>query len=317
MQAYLVRRLLQIVPVFIGITFVSFLIIRLSPGDPIATLFPPELLGKVDQALLREQLGLNDPLPVQYVKMMGNFFNGTLFSFQEKRPVFDMVLERLPTTIPLTLLAVTLALVIGLPIALLAATRPYSFFDAFASTGVLIGLSLPQFWIAEVLILVFSEWLRLLPASGIRPIDATSFDLRQMVAYLLMPTIVLTLSLLPSIIRYTRSSLLEVLHQDYIRTARSKGLRSRAVILGHALRNALIPAVSLIGAVFPVLLGEAVIVETVFGLPGLGRLAIRAAQNRDFPLVLTVNMFCAFMVLLSNLITDLIYTYLDPRIRLG
>jgi len=305
------------IPVFIGITFVSFVIIRLAPGDPVATLFPPELLGRVDKAVLREQLGLNDPVLVQYVKMTWNFFNGTLTSFQEKRPTFELIAERLPTTVLFSSLAIILALVIGLPVAVLSATRPYSKLDNIANTSALVGLALPSFWIALVLILIFSERLRLLPASGIRPLTANNYDLGQMFPYLVMPTLVLALGLVPSVVRYTRSSMIDVLSQDYIRTARSKGLRERAVIYIHALRNGLIPVVSLMGAIFPLLLGGSVLIETVFGLPGLGRLAVRAAANRDFPMVLTVNMFTAMIVLLSNLITDIIYTYLDPRIRLG
>jgi peptide/nickel transport system permease protein len=249
--------------------------------------------------------------------MMGNFFNGSLMSFQEKRPTFDMIIERLPTTVILTTLAITFALLIGIPIAIISAMRPYTWIDHIANTTALAGLSLPPFWIALVLILIFSERLRLLPASGIRPLGSEAWNVAEMVPYLIMPTLVGTLGLLPSVVRYTRSSMLDVLHQDYIRTARSKGLRERTVTSRHALRNALIPVVSLMGAILPVLLGGSVLIETVFGLPGLGRLAVRAAQNRDFPLVLTINMFTAFVVLVSNIVTDLIYTYLDPRIRLG
>jgi len=249
--------------------------------------------------------------------MMGNFFNGTLTSFQEKRPTFDLLGERLPTTLLITTLALLLALIVGLPLAVLSATRPNSKLDTAANTTALVGLSLPQFWVALVLILIFSERLRLLPASGIRPLNADAYDITQMIPYLIMPTVVLTLGLLPSVVRYTRSSMIEALGQDYVRTARSKGLKERVVIYGHALRNALIPVVSLVGAVFPILLGGSVVVEMVFGLPGVGRLAVRAAQNRDFPVVLTVNMFTALMVLLSNMLTDIFYTYLDPRIRLG
>jgi peptide/nickel transport system permease protein len=178
------------------------------------------------------------------------------------------------------------------------------------------GLSLPQFWIALVLILIFSERLRWLPASGLRPIGSSSNDVLVMAPYLIMPTVVMSLGILPSIVRYTRSSLIDVLSQDYIRTAHSKGMRERGVIYVHALRNALIPVVTLIGSLLPILLGGAVLVESIFGLPGLGRLAIRAAQNRDFPVVLTLNMLSAVIVLASNLITDMIYTFLDPRISL-
>lgn len=317
MQAYLIRRLIQIIPVFIGITFISFLIVRLSPGDPLATMFPPEVIGRVDKEVLREQLGLNDSIPVQYVKMMWNFFNGSLKSFQERRPTLELVSERLPTTLLFAVMAIVFALLVGLPIAIISAVRPYSKVDNIATVGALMGLSLPQFWIALVLILIFSERLRLLPASGIRPIGTDTYDFAQMFPYLIMPTFVLSMGLLPSVVRYTRSNMLEVLSQDYIRTARSKGLTERVVIGFHALRNGLIPVVTLIGFIFPLLLGGAVLVETIFGLPGLGRLAVRAAQNRDFPLILTLNMFSAVMVLVSNLIVDIIYTYLDPRVRLG
>lgn len=317
MQKYLLRRLIQLIPVFLGITFISFAIVRLSPGDPIATLFPPEVLGRIDREVLREQLGLNDSIPVQYVKMIGKFFTGELTSFQERVPTFQVLMGYLPITLLFATAAVLLALIIGLPIAVLSALKPYSTVDNLSTLAALTGLSLPQFWIALVFVLIFSERLRWLPASGIRPITATGYDLVQMLPYMIMPTVVLTLGLLPSIVRYTRSSMLEVLGQDYVRTARSKGLSERRVVTFHALRNALIPVVSLIGAVFPLLLGGAVLVETIFGLPGLGRLAVRAAQTRDYPMILTLNMFAAFMVLVSNTVTDIIYTYLDPRIRLG
>ncbi len=316
MRNYIIRRVLQMIPVFFGITFISFLIIRLAPGDPIATMYPPEVLDRINQDVLREQLGLNDPIPVQYVKMMAQFFNGELISFQERLPTFTLIAERLPITLLFTLLAIVFALVIGLPIALISAIRPYSKLDNVLMVGALAGLSVPQYWLALVLILVFSEQLRILPASGVRPVGAGGDSVSAMLPYLIMPTAVLTLGLLPSVIRYTRSSLMDVLSQDYIRTARSKGLQERTVIVLHGLRNALIPVVSIIGAIFPVLLGGAVLVESIFGLPGIGRLAVRAAQNRDFPMVLTLNMFAAVMVLVSNLVTDLIYTRLDPRIRL-
>lgn len=317
MQRYLVRRLLQMIPVFLGITFISFAIVRLSPGDPIATLFPPEVLGRIDREALREQMGLNESLPMQYVKMMTNFFNGTLTSFQERAPTFQVLMNYLPITLMFATSAVLLALLIGLPIAVISALKPYSWIDNLTSVSALAGLSLPQFWIALVMVLIFSERLRWLPASGIRPITATGYNLTEMLPYMIMPTFVMTLGLLPSIVRYTRSSMLEILSQDYIRTARSKGLAEHTVVIAHALRNALVPVVSLIGAIFPILLGGAVLIETIFGIPGLGRLAVRAAQTRDYPMILTLNMFAAFMVLVSNTVTDFIYTYLDPRIRLS
>jgi peptide/nickel transport system permease protein len=317
MQTYLVRRVVQMIPVFIGITIVSFLMIRLSPGDPIATMYPPEVLERVNQDLLREQLGLNDPLPIQYVKMMTQFFTGDLISFQEGRSTAEAITERLPTTILFAVTSIVTAMLIGLPIAVLSATRPYSKLDNVSTIGAMMGLSLPQFWIALVFILIFSERLRLLPASGVRPLGSDGSDPLEVLPYIIMPTIVLMLGLLPSVVRYMRSSMLDVLDQDYVRTARSKGLTERVVIGKHALRNAILPVVTLIGAIFPLLLGGAVLVETIFGLPGLGRLAVRSAQVRDLPVVLSINILAAIMVLISNLVTDIVYTYLDPRIRLG
>ncbi len=316
MQNYLVRRLLQMIPVFIGITFISFAIVRLSPGDPVATLFPPEMIGRIDQELLREQLGLNDPLPVQYVKMMVNFFNGSLNSFQERRPTSDILFERIPITLLFSATAVILALAIGLPIAVISALRPNSWLDNLFTTAALAGISIPSFWIALVFVLIFTEQLRWLPASGIRPITASGYNLVEMLPYMIMPSVVLSLGIIPSIVRYTRSSMLEVMTQDYVRTARSKGLAEHVVVVRHGLRNALLPVVSLIGAIFPVLIGGMVLVESIFALPGLGRLAVRAAQTRDYPMILTLNMFSAVMVLFSNTVTDLIYQVLDPRIRL-
>jgi peptide/nickel transport system permease protein len=317
MGNYLARRLMQIIPLVIGITFVAFLLINLAPGDPVTTLFPPQMIKGIDIEVIREQLGLNDPLPVQYVKMMWKFVNGDLNSFIEKRPTTTMILERLPTTITFAFLALFFSLLVGIPVAILSATRSYSFIDDIAMVGSMVGLSLPSFWFALILILIFSEKLRFLPPSGIRPLQATGYNLGEMFPYLILPTLVLSMGILPSIVRYARSSMMEVMRQDYIQTARAKGLKERAVVYGHALKNALIPVVSLIGILFPMLIEGSVIVETIFALPGLGRLAMQSALNRDYPLILSINMMMAFVVLASNLMADISYAFLDPRIRLG
>lgn len=317
MQQYILRRLIQMIPVLIGITFITFLMISLAPGDPVVSMYAPEVLERVDLEVLREQLGLNESIPLQYIKMMSRFFTGELESFQERRPVLPLIIERLFPTILFASVSVSLALLIGLPLATLSAMRPYSFLDHVTTAGVLLGQSMPRFWIAHILLLIFSERLRLLPSSGIRPIDATGYNLIEIFPYLVLPTIVLTVGQLPSIIRYSRSSMMDVLAQDYIRTAYSKGLPSRPVLVRHALRNAILPVVTLIGASFPVLLGGAVLVETIFGIPGIGWLAVRAALVRDIPLILSLNIFAAVIVLTSNLLTDIVYTLLDPRIRLS
>lgn len=317
MQQYLIRRLLQMAPVFIGITFITFLMISLAPGDPVVSLFPPEVLDRVDLDLLREQLGLNAPLPTQYVRMMGRFFSGELESFAERRPAMELIFARLFPTLLFSVLAIVCALIIGLPVAILSALKPYSLFDNVSTVSVLTGLSLPQFWIALILVLIFSERLRILPSSGIRPISASSYDPIEMFPYLIMPTFVLVIGLLPSVVRYSRSSMIDVLSQDYVRTAFAKGLANRTVWVRHALRNAILPVVTLVGAIFPLLLGGAVVVETIFGIPGIGRLAVRSAQVRDLPVILSLNIFTAVLILFSNMITDVFYTTLDPRIRLG
>jgi peptide/nickel transport system permease protein len=317
MRNYFLRRMVQVIPLLVGISFVSFVVVLSAPGDPIATMFPLEQLAMLDREAMREKLGLNDPIPIMYVKMMWSFVNGDLRSFQERRSTVTMVLERLPTTVLFASLALGVALALGIPIAILSATRPYSFLDNLAIIGSLVGLSLPNFWFALVLMLFLSERLRLLPPTGMRPVGVEHYTFLQVLPYYIMPTTVLALGILPGLVRYVRSSMLEVLGQDYIRTARGKGLTERAVIMRHALKNALIPVVSFLGIIAPYLLGGSVIVESVFALPGLGRLAVNAANNRDYPLVLTVNMLMASLVVVSNLIADMGYSLLDPRIRQG
>ncbi len=317
MQKYLIRRLLQLIPLLLGISFVSFLIVLSAPGDPIATLYPRDTIKNVPIEVIREQLGLNRPIPVQYVKMMSSLLRGELKSFQEARSTVEMVRERLPMTLIFATLALAVTLLIGLPIAIFSATHPYSRLDNALVVGSLLGMSIPDFWLGLMLILVVAERLRLLPATGLRPLTQAHYTLLQTIPYYIMPTLVLAVSILPGLVRYARSSMLDVMTQDYVRTARGKGLRERQVITHHALKNALIPVVSWIGIVIPYLLGGSVVVESVFALPGLGRLAVKAAGNRDYPLVLTINMFMAFLVVLSSLIADLCYSALDPRIRQG
>jgi peptide/nickel transport system permease protein len=280
-------------------------------------MFPPEQLAKVDRAELRHQLGLDAPIPVQYFKIMQRFFTGELRSLTEGRYTLDILKERLPITALFAVLAMGLALLIGIPIAVLSALKPYSWADNVAMVGSLVGMSLPSFWFGLVLIMFLSERLHLLPASGVRPLQASGYNLVQMFPYLIMPTAALSLGIVPGIVRYTRSMMVDVMAQDYIRTARSKGLSERLVIVRHALKNALIPVVSYVGVMFPYLLGGATVTETVFSLPGLGRVEVRAALLRDYPTVMTLNMFAAFIVIGCNLLADVCYGYLDPRIRQG
>lgn len=310
------RRLLTLIAVFFGVTFVIFVVVRLSPADPVTTMYPPEVLGRIDRERLHEHLGLNEPLPIQYLRMVSQFFNGTLLSFHEGQSTTALLVERLPTTLLVAGIALILSLVIGIPLATLSAIRAGSWLDIMTMAGVVTGLSLPSFWLGLVFILVFSERLRWLPASGLRPVDSAAFDLSAILPYLVLPVSVLTLSLLPWIVRFTRTGLMGVLQEDFVRTARSKGLMERRVILVHALTNALLPLVTFVGTVIPILLSGTAVVEMVFGLPGIGRLALQAAQNQDFPLLLTVNMYTTMLVLVISALLDVSLLYLDPRIRL-
>jgi peptide/nickel transport system permease protein len=222
----------------------------------------------------------------------------------------------MPTTLALATAASVLGLALALVVAIVSASRPYGWLDHVLTSGALFGMSLPSFWFALILVFLFADTLKWLPATGIRPATSQVWSLREMLPHLVMPVAVTALVVVPTMARYARSALLEVLAQDFIRVARSKGLAGRAVLLRHALRNALIPVVTVLGLIVPNLLGGSVVVETVFALPGVGRLAVEAALTRDYPAVITVTMFSATTVVLVNLVVDFLYTLVDPRIKL-
>ena len=317
MGAYLARRVLLLVPLLFGVTAITFALLVLAPGDPVDFLISPEERGIANVAVLRHELGLDRPLPAQYVSMMTDLLTGRLRSFNERRPTMQMVAEALPTTLILgaTSLAATVAL--AAPIAVLSAVRPYSAVDHAATLFSLLGISLPTFWFALGLIYVFTERLAVLPASGIRPVGASGFAPGVIWPYLLMPTVVQALSILPVLVRYGRSSLLDNLGQDYVRVARSKGLGEQGVLVRHVARNSLVPVLTIVALLLPFLLSGSVVVETIFALPGIGRLAVGAALARDYPTVLTTTTVAGLLVVLCNLGADLGYFYLDPRVRDG
>lgn len=317
MQEYILRRILQAIPILIGISIVSFSIIIFAPGDPLATMYPPYLLQKIDQDLVRHELGLDQPLPMQYFNMIRKLVTGDLNSFSEKRPVIDAIAERLPTTLSLGALSLLLSVLLSIPIAIISATKQQSWIDGVIDVSSLIGISLPSFWISLIAILIFSEKLKLLPSSGLRPIAADSYNLVEMIPYLIMPVGILTLMSLPGLMRYARAGMIEVMREDYIRTARGKGLTQRIITYRHALKNAMLPVVTEIGLLIPWLFGGTAITETIFSLPGLGRLGVKAALARDYPVILTINLFVACLTILSGILTDIAYSILDPRIRQG
>lgn len=315
MSGRLIRRVLMLFPMIIGISIISYGIIRTAPGDPTRVLADPEMLTAEQMAAMRVQLGLDEPLPVQYLKTMRALLTGDLRSFKTRQPVITMIADRLPATAILTGFVLVTGFTFGILFGVLQAMRPYSRLDDVITFLSLFGFAVPAFWLSLMLMLVFAVRLDWLPASGIRPANAHGWNLIQMAPYLVLPTIVLGANLMASVARYTRSSMLDALGQDYIRTARAKGLRDRAVILSHALRNSLLPVITLLGIQIPFLLGGSIAVESIFALPGIGRLALDSVVVRDYPVILTINVMIAVLVLVGNLISDLAYGLADPRIR--
>ena len=306
MLKFIGKRLLMLIPVLIGVSLIVFTLMQLSPGDPAMIILGAQAAPE-DIAILRESMGLNDPLIVQFFRFLLGMFTldfGT--SYKDGMPVLTKLLEALPYTAELTFCAVLLALIIGIPAGIISATKQYSIFDRIASVLALIGFSTPNFWLSIMLILVFSVNLKWLPVSGTGSI-----------LHLVLPSIALGVQSAAVFTRMTRSSMLEVLNMDYIRTARAKGLSRRSVILHHALKNALIPVVTYIGLDFGGMMAGAILTETVFNWPGVGYETYRAITSRDWPIVLGSVTVIVVLVMVINLLVDISYALLDPRIRYG
>ena len=314
MLRFIAARLLGTLPVVLILSIGVFIMLHLTPGDPVQIMLGQHADPR-SIAALRAELGLDQPLPIQYLRWGGNALHGDLGrSIRTNQPVTDAILSRLPVTIELSLVALMISLLIGLPAGTLAAIRRNSTLD-LASTGVaLIGVSMPSFFLGIVLILVFALGLRWVPPSGYTPfVQDPAMNIKQM----LMPAVALGAALAGIVARLMRSSLLEVLGTEYMRTARAKGLSDRAAVIGHGVRNALLPVVTVVGLQVGALLGGAILIETIFALPGIGRLAVDSIFARDFPIVQGVVLFLALVRVLSNLVADLLYGRLDPRIAHG
>jgi ABC-type dipeptide/oligopeptide/nickel transport system permease component len=316
---WLVRRILISIPVLLGITLLSFCFVRLAPGDPVRMMVNPEYMaGGAEDFIARKraELGLDQPLPVQYVAWLGEVAQGNLgYSFFDRRPVGDILKERIWPTTELMGTALLLALAAGVPLGLLAAIRQYSALDYASAIISLATISTPSFFLGLAAIYIFSLKLNLLPTSGMFTAGqprSVGDDLH----HLILPAVILGLNLAGPFVRYARSSLLEVIRQDYLTTARSKGLAARLVILRHALPNALIPLITVIGIQIPALFAGAVVIEQIFSWPGMGQLALAAITQRDYPVLMGFTMIIAVLVLLSNLAADVAYAVVDPRIRL-
>jgi peptide/nickel transport system permease protein len=301
--AFVVRRLLRLVVVVIGVSLVTFAILHAS-GDPVSLIMPEA--PEADRAVLRKTLGLHDPLAIQFVRFIGNSATGNFGnSFFHRTPAFSLVIERMPTTLLLTTISMALAMAIALPVGIYSAVRRGRAVDQVATGTVFLGQSMPVFWTGIMLILLFSVQWRLLPVSG--------WDSW---ASIVLPTVTLSTFTAPLLLRIVRSSMLDVIRLDYVRTARAKGVSEWLVICRHALKNAALPVVTVTGLQFGLLLGGAVITETVFAVPGVGRLIVGAIRQLDFPVVQAGVFMLAMIVVSVNFLVDLLYGYLNPQIRI-
>jgi peptide/nickel transport system permease protein len=313
-RRYLARRLLLLVPVLVGVSIVIFGVLHLSPGDP-AEIMLGSQATKEDLVRLRESLGLNEPLPIQYVHWMGHVVRGDLGrSIWMKRPVLPEVLGRLGATLLLTGTALLLSTAGGLALGVASAAWPRSLLDRLSAVASLFGASMPSFWLGIVLMVIFALWLGWLPASGMYA-SYGGGGLGDLLSHLILPAVTLAAASITIIARLTRSTMLEALGQDFVRTARAKGVAESGVLLRHGLKNALIPIVTVVGVQAGYLLGGAVLTETVFAWPGVGTLMVQGILARDFPLVQGCVLVVALAFAVINLGVDLLYAWLDPRIR--
>jgi peptide/nickel transport system permease protein len=315
MGRYVAGRLIQAGILLVLVTIITFGLIHAAPGGPSAVMTDTKLPA-AQIARMRANLGLDQPIPVQYAKWVVALLHGDFgVSYTDNRPVLESIGQRLPNTLILAGTAFVLSLLIAVPLGVYSAARAYSTLDNVVSAACFVGLALPVFWFGIVLIIVFSVVLHLLPSAGMYTVNQPPSAL-DLLKHLIMPAAVLATPNVALFTRFVRASVLEVLHQDYVRTARAKGLAARAVMYRHVLRNALMPIITIIGLTLPVVVAGASITESVFGWPGMGRLAIDAAFTRDYPVVMGITVLVAAAVIVINLCTDLLYVAIDPRVRL-
>lgn len=318
MKKYLIRRVLLMIPVLIGVSMIIFALIHLAPGDPYSSMIDPNTTEEDLQVML-EKVGYYDPLPVKYIKWAGRAVTGDLgYSIRYQEPVVDIIGRRIGNTLLLSILSLILSVLIAVPLGVISATKQYSIFDYLATIFAFIGMSLPAFFFALLMVKFLAFDLKLFPISGMQNIGAGYTGLRQVLDilhHMALPVIVLALIQMASFMRYSRSSVLEVIRQDFIRTARAKGVKEKVVIYKHALRNALIPIITLLSASLGHLLSGAILTETVFAWPGMGTLVYQSIMNRDYPLVIASTMLLSLCVLAANLFADIMYAVVDPRIK--
>ena len=320
MGAYILRRLLISIPVLLGITLIGFMALKLSPGDPLLVSVNPEVLAQLAEnpeilEAERKRLGFDQPIfPHQYLRWLGNALQGDLgYSITSKRPIVQEIGSRLPQTIYLMVTALSLAILIGIPIGVLTAVKQYSKTDYVLNTAAIFFASTPVFVLSLIGIYVFAVNLRILPTSEIHTVGRS--DIPDAIHHLILPASILAIVQAAPLVRYTRASMLDVLHSEYVTTARSKGLSSRVVIVRHALRNGLIPIITIIAWLAPEAVAGAVITEQIFAWGGIGQLAVKAAAARDPSLMMGIILITGTAVLIANLIADIAYAVADPRVR--
>ncbi|MBI3941843.1 MAG: ABC transporter permease [Chloroflexi bacterium] len=318
MSQYIARRLLLLIPIFIGITLLNFILMNMLPGDAVDALIDPRMADHWTPEQLqakRASLGLDKPWPVRYVIWLTQMSQGNFgFSYLTQKPVSEELSGRLQESLKLQIISFLTAVIFGIALGIFSALRQYSFLDYLFTIFTYINISIPGFFYALMVVYVFAIQLRWFPSSGATTYgEASSFwgDLR----YIVLPAAVLAIGGWAMLMRYCRASMLEVLHQEYLATARAKGLTERAVILRHALRNALMPVITVIGLSIPSLVSGSILVETVFGWPGMGYLGVKSVNGRDYPVLMAVTVIFSLFVLFSNLLTDIAYAVADPRIR--
>lgn len=324
MVAYIIRRLMWMVPLLIGVSIICFALLKQAPGDPVSAILAAgresgAQVSAQDRDRLREQMGLNRPVYVQYVEWLreaarGNFGHST----RMRQPVFDVIMARLPNTMKLAGVGLFFTLIIALPLGIISAVRQYSPLDYGLTFFSFLGISIPQFWLALMLLYTFGVWLGWLPVRGIQSTHVEPGlwnSVWDTISHYILPVTSVTLVGLAGYMRYQRAAMLEVIRQDYIRTARAKGLSERKVIFKHAWRNALIPIITLMGYIFVILVEGSVVVENIFSWPGMGQLAVSSLNQRDYPVMMGIVLLSSVLILIGTLISDILYAIVDPRVR--
>lgn len=318
MTGYILKRTLLAIPILLGASTLIFLLMHAAPGDPTSIYIRPDIDPVVIEQM-RKNLGLDQPIHVQYVRWLSSFAQGDFgYSFSQKRPIIDIIKDTLPNTLLLSGVALVIIFTLGILVGTVQAVRQYSLVDNLATIVAFFFYSMPSFWFGLMLILLLSYKLQWLPASQMTSVNFEFLPAGEQwldrLKHLIMPGLALGVGSAASVARYMRSGMLEQIRQDYVRTARAKGLSERIVVFKHAMRNALIPVVTLLGLYLPFLVGGAVLIETIFAWPGIGQLTLQAFQYRDFPLIQGIVLVYAITVILSNLAVDMTYAFLDPRV---